>query len=143
MRQRRAALVSKAEVATRSEDDGSSHGRRCAGIHSAISTQDVQIQRLGATPRRRPVACRAYVRKRTEFNACMAYLGLTNLLLLARNTLAHAPRNLARANANWVSYFRFRHKTKEKCVMGKYVIAWFLGVPAGVLILVYVFFHLF
>ena len=31
----------------------------------------------------------------------------------------------------------------EERVMGKYFIAWLLGVPAGLLILIYVFTHLF
>jgi hypothetical protein len=33
--------------------------------------------------------------------------------------------------------------TNEERGMGKYFIAWLLGVPAGLLILIYVFTHLF
>jgi hypothetical protein len=32
---------------------------------------------------------------------------------------------------------------QENSIMGKYFIAWLLGVPAGLLILIYVFSHLF
>jgi hypothetical protein len=32
---------------------------------------------------------------------------------------------------------------EENRIMGKYFIAWLLGVPAGLLILIYVFSHLF
>lgn len=36
-----------------------------------------------------------------------------------------------------------RFPTLEGTIMGKYFLAWLLGVPAGLLILIYLFTHLF
>ena len=38
---------------------------------------------------------------------------------------------------------RFDGNAEKEIIMGKYFIAWLLGVPAGLLVLIYVFTHLF
>jgi hypothetical protein len=53
---------------------------------------------------------------------------------------ANRKKNPARS----ARYARQRHYLFNKeNVMGKYFIAWLLGVPAGLLVLVYVFMHVF
>ncbi len=37
--------------------------------------------------------------------------------------------------------WRARAATTKENIMGKYVIGWFLGIPLGVLVLLYLFFH--
>ena len=53
--------------------------------------------------------------------------------------------NRKRNPAKPARYARQRHNffQQEGGVMGKYFIAWLLGVPAGVLVLVYVVMHVF
>ncbi len=55
--------------------------------------------------------------------------------------------SLIHRNKTGIAFLRYAtplsNPTNQENVMGKYFLAWILGVPAGILVLVYLFTHLF